>query len=130
MLAENKLLVLPSGPKTGVYTLAYARMQRCSLILTIYQYETEYRKTHENANVELISRLVLLTEWEKSETEVYSVICMDECLITARNNLRRWPGRLCANEFEGGYFLRFTVIVLIATNFLMTCIVSIIRSAA
>ena len=49
LLADHQPLVTILGPKTGVLSLAAARMQRWSLILAAYQYEIEYRKSAEHA---------------------------------------------------------------------------------
>ena len=50
---------LPSilGPKSGIPTLAAARMQRWALILSTYQYNIVYRNSKNNANADAMSRL-------------------------------------------------------------------------
>ena len=83
LITDHKPLVTLLGPKTGVPTLAAARMHRWSLILAAYQYEIEYRKSAEHANADAMSRLVPLTAEEESETEGYVVSYVDELPITA-----------------------------------------------
>ena len=86
MLTDDQLLVTILGPKTGVPPLAAARIQRWSLILAAYQYETEYRKSAEHANADAISRLVQASlEDKEEEEEVYLISYLEELLVTARD---------------------------------------------
>ena len=45
------------GPKSGIPTLAAARLQRWALLLAAYQYDIEYRSTAKHANADCLSRL-------------------------------------------------------------------------
>ena len=83
LITDHKPLVTILGPKTGVPTLAAARMQRWSLILAAYQYDIEYRKSGEHANADAMSRLVPLTKEDESETEQFMISYVDELPITA-----------------------------------------------
>ena len=47
------------GPKIRVSTVAAARLQRRSLLLSAYYYELEFRSTSEHGNVDALSRLPL-----------------------------------------------------------------------
>jgi hypothetical protein len=57
ILTDHKPLSILLGPKTGIPTLAAARLQRWSLILSAYDYEIEYRKGSDHANADGLSRL-------------------------------------------------------------------------
>ena len=59
LVTDHKPLVSLLGPKTGIPTLAAARMQRWALLLSGYQYDIEYRSTHKHANADCLSRLPL-----------------------------------------------------------------------
>ena len=83
MITDHKPLVTILGPKTGVPTLAAARMQRWALILAAYQYEIEFRKSAEHANADALSRLVPTTSDDEPEAEVYVISYLDELPITA-----------------------------------------------
>ncbi|KAL9975231.1 hypothetical protein ACROYT_G012365 [Oculina patagonica] len=71
------------GPKTGVPTLAAARMQRWALILASYQYDIEYRKSAEHANADAMSRLAQSTAKDEFEIEAFVISYVDELPITA-----------------------------------------------
>ena len=45
------------GPKSGIPTLAAARLQRWALLLAAYQYDIEYRSTEKHVNADCLSRL-------------------------------------------------------------------------
>ena len=83
LITDHKPLVTILGPKTGVPTLAAARMQRWALILAAYQYDIEYRKSAEHANADAMSRLVQSTVKDEFETEAFVVSYVDELPITA-----------------------------------------------
>ena len=50
------------GPKSGIPTLAAARLQRWALLLAAYQYDIEYRSTEKHANADCLSRLPIQCE--------------------------------------------------------------------
>ena len=52
---DHKPLMTILGPKTGIPTLAAARMQRWVLILSAYQYKIEYCQSSKNVNVDAVS---------------------------------------------------------------------------
>ena len=59
LVTDHKPLLSLLGPKSGIPTLAAARMQRWALILAVYQYDIEYRATAKHANADCMSRLPL-----------------------------------------------------------------------
>ena len=62
LVTDHKPLAVILGPKTGIPTLAAARLQRWSLILSAYDYDIEYRKGSEHSNADGLSRLPDPTE--------------------------------------------------------------------
>ena len=59
LVTDHKPLISLLGPKTGIPTLAAARLQRWALLLSAYQYEIVYRSTNKHANADCLSRLPL-----------------------------------------------------------------------
>ena len=53
---DHKPLMTILGPKTGIPTLAAARMQRWALILSAYQYKIEYQQSSKNAKKFLLEQ--------------------------------------------------------------------------
>jgi hypothetical protein len=62
LVTDHKPLAVILGPKTGILTLAAARLQRWSLILSAYDYDIEYRKGADHSNADGLSRLPDPTE--------------------------------------------------------------------
>ena len=59
LVTDHKPLVTLLGPKSGIPTLAAARLQRWAILLSAYQYEIEYRSTLKHGNADCLSRLPL-----------------------------------------------------------------------
>ena len=59
LVTDHKPLTSLLGPKSGIPTLAAARMQRWALLLSAYQYDIIYRSTDKHANADCLSRLPL-----------------------------------------------------------------------
>ena len=59
LVTDHKPLMTLLGPKSGIPTLAAARLQRWAVLLSAYQYEIEYRLTLKHANADCLSRLPL-----------------------------------------------------------------------
>ena len=59
LVTDHKPLLAVLGPKTGIPTLAAARLQRWTLLLAAYSYEIEFRPTGEHANADSLSWLPL-----------------------------------------------------------------------
>ena len=56
LVTDHKPLTTLLGPKSGIPTLAAARLQRWALLLAAYQYDIEYRSTAKHANADCLSR--------------------------------------------------------------------------
>ncbi len=59
LVTDHKPLLNLLGPKSGIPTLAAARMHRWASILAAYQYDIEYGATAKHANADCMSRLPL-----------------------------------------------------------------------
>ena len=57
ILTDHQPLSTLLGTKTGIPTLAAARLQRWSIILLAYDYEIAYRKGFDHGNADGLSRL-------------------------------------------------------------------------
>jgi hypothetical protein len=57
LITDHRPLLAILGSKLGVPTKAAARMQRWALILSAYEYDTEYRDSASHANCKALSRL-------------------------------------------------------------------------
>ena len=62
LVMDHKSLTTVLGPKSGILTLAAARLQRWALLLAAYQYDIEYRLTEKHANADCLSRLPIQCE--------------------------------------------------------------------
>ena len=82
LFTGHKPLTSILGPKTGIPTLAAARMQRWALILSAYQYNIMYRNSKENANADAMSRLPSSSNDSETERDdVFQTIFLDELPI-------------------------------------------------
>jgi len=59
LVTDHKPLTAILSPSKSLPTLAAARMQRWALLLATYQYNIEFRSTHEHSNADGLSRLPL-----------------------------------------------------------------------
>lgn len=59
LMTDHKPLTTIFGPKTGIPTLAAARLQRWALLLSAYSFDVVYRGTLEHANADGLSQLPL-----------------------------------------------------------------------
>ena len=57
LITDHKPLLKIFGPKTNLPSMAAARIQRWSVELCAYQYEIEYKRSEDNANADMLSRL-------------------------------------------------------------------------
>lgn len=87
LFTDHKPLTSILGPKSGIPTLAAARMQRWALILSAYQYNIMYRKSKENANADAMSRLptTLGDSETESEEEILETTYLDELPIRSED---------------------------------------------
>ena len=66
LLTDHKPLTTILGPKTGIPSLAAARLQRWALLLSAYRYTIQYRPTRLHGNADGLSRLPLPTSQSES----------------------------------------------------------------
>ena len=59
LLTDHKPLTTILGPKTGIPSLAAARLQRWALMLPGYKYQIKYKPTKWHGNADGLSRLLL-----------------------------------------------------------------------
>ena len=59
LLTDHKPLTTILSPKTGIPSLAAARLQRWALLLSGYKYQIQYKSTKEHSNADGLSRLPL-----------------------------------------------------------------------
>ena len=59
LLTDHKPLTTILGPKTGIPSIAAARLQRWALLLSCYQYQIMFKSTQSHANADCLSRLPL-----------------------------------------------------------------------
>lgn len=79
LVTDHKPLLAILGPKSGVPTIAAARMQRWALVLSAYDYEIEYRDSASHANCDALSRLPSKeTSNEGMEGDVFAVNVIDD----------------------------------------------------
>ena len=57
LVTDHKPLTTLLGPKTGIRPMTAARLQRWALLLSAYSYEIEFKRTHDHANADGLSRL-------------------------------------------------------------------------
>ena len=65
LLTDHKPLTTILGPKTGIPSLAAARLQRWALLLSAYKYQIQYKPTQAHSNADGLSRLPLKSTEEK-----------------------------------------------------------------
>ena len=79
LVTDHKSLLAILGPKSGVPTLAAARMQRWELIVSAHYYDIEYRSSSSHANCDALSRLPNpQNTGEGAGSPVYTVNTVDE----------------------------------------------------
>ena len=62
LVTDHKPLTTLLGTKSGITTLAAARLQRWALLLAAYQYDIEYRSTEKHGKADCLSRLPIRSE--------------------------------------------------------------------
>ena len=74
LVTDHKPLTTLLGPKSGIPTLAAARLQRWALLLAAYQYDIEYRSTTKHANADCLSRLPIHSDKANEEVDEVRLI--------------------------------------------------------
>ena len=59
LVMDHQPLTTIFGPKKGIPTIAAARIQRWAVQLAAFQYDIEYKSTHDHGNADALSRLPL-----------------------------------------------------------------------
>ena len=59
LVTDHRPLMTILGPKTGIPSLAAARLQRWAIVLSAYQYDIEFKRTEAHGNADGLSRLPL-----------------------------------------------------------------------
>lgn len=84
LLTDHKPLLKILGPKTGIPTLAAARMQRWALILAAYTYEIQYKTSEQHSNADALSRLPVRPTKNVACNPVYRVAYLEDLPVTAK----------------------------------------------
>ena len=97
LLTDHKPLTTILGPKTGIPSIAAARLQRWALLLACYQYQIKYKSTLSHANADCLSRLPLsppnfLEPDVSTTTSTVFNINQIAAMPSARIKLQRLPG--------------------------------------
>ena len=73
------------GPKKGVSSVAAARLQRWSLLLSAYNYDIEFRPTEAHGNADALSRLPLdRVPKQLSEAQVFNIHQIEVLPVTSK----------------------------------------------
>ena len=112
IITDNKAIRKMFNPSTALSSIAIARITRWSLILSQYNYTTEFKSTKDNANADMMSRLPLEKQGKGSEEDaIYNVQIAtlpvsdenirtetekDEILSQVKRYLKtgKWPDRM------------------------------------
>ena len=70
LVTDHKPLTTVLNPKKGLPTLAAAQMQRWAMLLSVYQYDIEFRSTAGHANANGFSRLPIQTTNKGEESAI------------------------------------------------------------
>ena len=95
ILSDHKPLQHLFQEKTGIPTLASARIQRWALLLSAYDYQIQYKPGNSHANADVLSRLPLpdLPEREKLPGEITLPLNMLKSLPVTAQNIQKWTSR-------------------------------------
>ena len=123
LVTDHQPLTTIFGPKKGIPTIAAARIQRWAVQLAAFQYDIEYKSTHDHGNADALSRLPLPSSQSRicipgifniqqisslpvSSKEVEQAIRRDVVLSKVLQYARKgWPQTSSSDEFKP-YFRR------------------------
>ena len=89
IITDHKPLLAILGPKTGVPSLAAARLQRWAVLFSAYSYDIQFKPTDKHANADGLSRLPLPEDHDPSAvvstrtTSVFNISQIEALPITA-----------------------------------------------
>ena len=87
LITDHKPLMTILGPKKGIPSLAAARLQRWAILPSAYNYEIEFKSTHEHSNADGLSRLPLRTEKVETtatEPSIFNISQIESLLVTVQ----------------------------------------------
>jgi hypothetical protein len=84
LITDHKPLTKLFGPKTGIPTLAAARLQRWALILMAHQYTIEYRRSEDHGHADGLSRLPGKDHPKSIEAEIYYYSHVNDLPVSAQ----------------------------------------------
>ena len=83
-MTDHRPLQTIFGKKTGVSTLAAARLQRWSLILSAYRYKIKHRKGSEHSNADAMFRLPCNEPSQPLEQSIFHLTTVDDLPISSK----------------------------------------------
>ena len=95
LITDHQPLTCIFGPKSGIPSLAAARMQRWATILSGYDYDIVYRSSKENANADFLSRLPIKGTVDVHEDEIYYVNSVIDSLPVTSKEVANLTGKDC-----------------------------------
>ena len=86
LVTDHKPLLALLGPKSGIPSLAAARLQRWAVLLAAYTYHLKFRSTEQHANADSLSRLPLDSTGPEhvSEASLYNIAQLKSLPVTSK----------------------------------------------
>ena len=86
LVTDHRPLTTILGPKSGIPSLAAARLQRWAIVLSGYQYNIEFKSTEAHGNADGLSRLPLTgagtDESTVAEVDIFNIAQMEALPVT------------------------------------------------
>ena len=79
LVTDHQPLLTILGSKAAIPPLAAARVQRWAIVLSLYDYQIEYRSSAKHSNCDALSRLPHEDSNIGSESKIYSLSAIDTC---------------------------------------------------